>query len=114
VGYYKQQEVDKQHDVDRIVAWYYNNGGKFTNDYLWWLLDDDARLWRAIEDWERQGVRPKPASSHVSLWSNRDHIRRERAEMRKLRRKDFWLIVSVLAFAAVFTAALIWIAGRFV
>lgn len=67
MGYYKQQEVAQQSDVDRMVAWYHSEA-KNTPKYLYdWLMARDERIWSAIEAWETAPVPPKPATEHVAL-----------------------------------------------
>lgn len=112
MGYFKQQEIAEQENIDRIVAWYSSNWARVTDEHMDWLLEDEDRLWREILLWEYAAVAPpKPARSHVALRSNRDHIRRERAEARKAGREAAWMIAGLIVLTVGFTVGLIWIAG---
>jgi len=94
VGQIKQQAIADQEKVDRLVAWYRWHQDKLPASYIQWLLEDDELLWKAIEQWERVPYQPKPASSHVGL-QRRDHIRAERAAIRKANRETAWVLVGL-------------------
>ena len=69
MGYYKNLEVDGQAKADRIVAWYRTHKYTTPGYLVQHLLEDEKRLWGAIEAWERDPFPPKPASEHVALYS---------------------------------------------
>lgn len=77
MGYFKQQQIAEQEDVDRLVAWYAYHRDKLPKWYLEWLLEDSERLWANIEFWEdqptRDAIRDERAAERVSntvLWLN--------------------------------------------
>lgn len=108
MGYFKQQEVADQEQVDRLVAWYKYHQDKLPTSYIQWLLKDDELLWKAIEYWETVPYGPKPARSHVAL-NTRDHIRAERAVKRQGDRDALTVIGSVSVIVAVCTVALLFV-----
>lgn len=95
MGYFKQEAISDQEQVDRLVAWYRWHRDKLPQSYIDWLLKDDELLWKAIEHWERVPYAPKPATAHVALWSNRDHIRSERAAIRKANRETAYVLIGL-------------------
>jgi len=112
MGYFSQQEVETQYDVDRMVAFYRSHREELPQWLLEWIVADSDRFFSAIEAWEEQPYPPKPASSHVALQS-RDAIRDERAMVRKVNRESFWGILSILTATVAATVALLWAAGVF-
>lgn len=95
MGYFKQEAISDQEQVDRLVAWYRWHRELLPESYIQWLMKDDELLWKAIEQWERVPYAPKRATSHVALWSNRDHIRRERAAIRKANRETVYVLAGL-------------------
>ena len=94
MGQIKQQAIADQEQVDRLVAWYRWHQDKLPASYIHWLLEDDELLWKAIEQWERVPYRPKSAFDHVALQS-RNHIRAERAAIRKANRETLYVLVGL-------------------
>lgn len=98
MGYYKQQQISQQEEIDRLVAWYRYHRDLLPGPYMKLLLENDELLQASMEAWERLPFAPKPASSHVALQS-RDYIRGERA-LAQLSRRRRWLIVGWLLVVA--------------
>lgn len=110
MGYFKNEQVANQEDVDRLVGWYRWHRDKLPVDYMQWLLKDDELLWKAIEMWERQPYPPRPASSHVAL-ANRDHIRAERRASSRDRAELWWGLVGFSFLTVLIGAALVYAVG---
>lgn len=108
MGYFKNEQVASQADVDRIVSWYRFHDDKGLYKYLAWAVADDARLWSEIRRWESQPWPPKRAVDHVALWPNRDHIRRERRALSKANRESSWAVVGFIVLLGVIGAALVY------
>lgn len=106
MGYFSQQEVETQHDVDRMVAFYRSHKDDLPAWLLEWIVADGDRFFSAIEAWEEQPYPPKPATSHVALQS-RDAIREERAMLRKVGRQSFWGIFGMITLTVLVGVALV-------
>lgn len=106
MGYFKNEQVASQEDVDRIVAWWRFHDDKGLYKYLTWAVADDARLWQEIRRWESQPWPPRRALDHVAL-ANRDHIRGERAAARKERYELWWAVVAFSGLTTLLVGATI-------
>ena len=107
LGYFKNEQVASQEDVDLIVAWWRFHEERGLYKYLNWAVQNDVRLWREISRWEAQPFPRKPALDHV-IFANRDHIRAERARSSRDRSELFWAIVGFAFLTTLLTGALIW------
>jgi hypothetical protein len=67
MGYYKQQEIDR--DVDRIVAWY-GAHADLPVYIMNRILADKKLLDDVVEAWEARGA-------HPAYWTRRNRRRRE-------------------------------------
>ncbi len=99
LGYFKNEQVASQEDVDLIVAWWRFHEERGLYKYLNWAVQNDVRLWREISRWEAQPFPRKPALDHV-IFANRDHIRAERAASAKSRSELWWAVVAFSALTA--------------
>lgn len=105
MGYFKNEIVNDQEQVDRLVAWYRFHRDKLPESYMQWLLGQDELLWASIKDWEERPYPPVPASAHVA---NRDWARVERLDRRTRRWWIGWGLVATFVTAA----ALVFIFGE--
>lgn len=112
MGYFSQQEIETQYDVDRMVAFYRSHKEELPEWLLDWIVRDSDRFFSAIEAWEQQPYPPKPASSHVAL-QPRAAIREERKMVRKVNRQSFWGISGLITFTVAVGVALVWAAEVF-
>lgn len=107
MGYFKNQQIAEQENVDRLVGWYRYHEDKLPASYIEWLLEDDDLLWASIEHWENVPYAPISAKKHVALWS-RDYIRQERAQKRLDRRDHAIVFISLSLVLLASAAAIVW------
>jgi hypothetical protein len=114
MGHYKQEEVNQQAEIDRLVSWYRYHRDILPGPYMQLLLENDDLLQQSIEAWEAMPFAPKPASSHVALQSpehpvvlTRNHIRGERAVARLQRRRNWSIVGWLLVVASIVTGMVV-------
>lgn len=84
MGYWKNKLISKQERADRIVSWYRYHRDTCPPYLVKYILEDDDRLWGAIQAWETTPFPPVPAKRHVSLIP--DNTRAEETAKRRARR----------------------------
>ncbi len=100
MGYYKQQEISEQEQVDDIIRWWKSHEGQPIPLYLMSTVVEDARFFaKVLEKWE----------GHIDIGLGAKRMTRKESEalLRDRKRRLFWMmdwretrVITIALFAS--------------
>jgi hypothetical protein len=110
MGYYKNIDVEQQQAIDDIIVWWKSHEGRVP-DYLLKMIVEDHDFWSKVRDrWVAEELKPRRATSHVSLQPSRRRRRIRKWDL-SMSHEDAVVIMSTFTVITILSLVMaIWLA----
>jgi hypothetical protein len=112
MGYYNNIDVEQQEAIDDIIAWWKSHEGRVP-DYLLKMVVEDNDFWPKVRDrWVAEELKPRRATSHVSLQPSRRRRRIRKWDLSMSHDDGVVILTSFTVITIIAVGLAIWMAVK--